>query len=499
MRLRGDERRTVIKQILTADSPVFRHLLDELKHNELLMDDFSPRIVDVFLGFLEQRTLGVIRKTEFRELHKLSVVFKVQWLREGCYAWMRRLFEHELKSFTEKSFLFEECSYIFKKWELKTMMDELVSHLILSNNSHFIAKYLSDIEKLETFQIDVLLKIGGSATEPFLSGLLSNLAGKTDLGNNVKYLLQHLNMALCSEINKELYLQVVDAISNLPEISADDLRFTLKMTSHTTRLLDLRIAKRKLQMSGPLMVGLDTKEYKELLEISKTINDILFAIVEKRVTSMLIVIDQLLFAFTENLPNPEDIKTWLKSVDNLSKERKLQKVSKQHLDDIISALNYSHLEQADDLTTLLTDIRSNKNLATDHETVQIDCVVTVSAEKVFRHLYHFQHPAIRSCNQEGMCGFMLEGSLKNDDNHLMRLCTDEEDYKETGIHFHDVVMAGDMQWYSVRYGHTAYDKEICAPGRFNWEKRWLPFITDWKLRNDCVAYDISDFLVAKQD
>lgn len=74
----------VSKYRLIADSNIFRYLLEELGLEQLEIEDFSVDIVTVFLTLLEDKQLRDIEKSQFRELHKLSVVFEVMWLKNNC-------------------------------------------------------------------------------------------------------------------------------------------------------------------------------------------------------------------------------------------------------------------------------------------------------------------------------------------------------------------------------------------------------------------------------
>ena len=63
---------------LTADSSVFRYLVDDLQLTELEIEDFEPDTVILFITLLEDKKLGELEDNQFRELHKLSVVFAVR-------------------------------------------------------------------------------------------------------------------------------------------------------------------------------------------------------------------------------------------------------------------------------------------------------------------------------------------------------------------------------------------------------------------------------------
>ena len=75
-------------------------------------------------------------------------------------------------------------------------------------------------------------------------------------------------------------------------------------------------------------------------------------------------------------------------------------------------------------------------------------------------------------------------------------------YTGTGLHVHDVISASDMYCYYTMSGNTASDNKVTVTGGGLWLflwKKWLPDITDWKNRQLSVAYNVSDYVVAKQD
>ena len=226
----------VDRERLTKDSTFFKRCIDEQEFYEFEMDEFEADTVGLFLTLLADREMNEIQDEQFRELHKMSVVFEVAWLREDSCSWLCSKISISMGD-DDKLFVFEECLFILKKWDDSKMMDLLIAEIAAVDNSSFIKRYIQEFDKLDTVQLDLMLKLGGSNTELFLQTILQNLVGKTKLGANVKYLLQNMNLALCSEINNELYTEVFDTVSRLPEISIEDVKFALQLTLQTARLV----------------------------------------------------------------------------------------------------------------------------------------------------------------------------------------------------------------------------------------------------------------------
>ena len=82
-------------------------------------------------------------------------------------------------------------------------------------------------------------------------------------------------------------------------------------------------------------------------------------------------------------------------------------------------------------------------------------------------------------------------------NFTSELCTNNEDYKNTGIHYHEETSASDMHWYFVESGTSTDGKTLTEAGTVELWYDWLPYITDWKFERDCIAYNVNDNVVAK--
>ena len=394
--------------------------------------------------------------------------------------------------------MFEESWFIIKKWGDKEMVDKLVPTLAHKYNSSFISDYMSDLDELEFGQIDIMLDLGGSDTKTFLMMILNNVSGHTKLSKNVKYVVENMNLVLCYELNKELYLQVVETISDMSEISVSDLKFVNKLITNTARLVDSRKEEKK-ERNTELF---DVKKYLKLCRSCKTVTDITKAVSGDRVTSMFFVIDLLLYFYCNvNTPTNDEKEVFIKTLTEACVNKKIQKVSRQYLHSIISGLKYSSLEQSKQLITLLTEIKKSEEMCTNNENViiKVHKEITVRKDKEYKDLFMFKHPLSVACTKsDSKCGFILRYSVSiQEDNHTCKLCTDEDEYKDTGIHLHDVIFARDMYWYATFTG-TCEGKQITVAGWIRWWKEWLPHTTDWKGTGSYVAYNLSDYLVAKR-
>ena len=482
---------------------------------------YGPEAVEVFLTLLDTKVLDDLEMNMFRELHKLAVVFEVVWLIDSSQAWLKGKM-NTASTKEEKIFLFDECWFIADKLKNEFMMDQLIYVFAHRDNKSLISDYLSDISSLKSGQIDALLRLGGVDTDVFLQIILQNLEEKTELHPNVKYLLNGMNLAWSREKNEDLFLEVVDSVSNLPEISMADMRFVQKLMSDTARLVRSYKQERKTRTT----LVLDEEKNYELYRSCKTINDVIKAVTEDRVTSMFKVVELLLYVSRYNVPNSEEMNIFVTNLEILCTKKQLQKVSRQFLDYFTTALNYSSRENSKLLISLLNEIKNNHQLSTHNGNVIIKCdkredvtedkVVTrmkifkrtVTENKGHKQFYTFKHPLSVNCTEtDNKCGFILRESEKD---NTKQLCTESDHYDNTEIHTHDNITAEDIYIYAILSG-TCGSNRVTLPVLWRWRwgwrwwgwrwwrwwRYWLPDCTCEKFEGDYVAYNVLQYTVSK--
>ena len=518
--LKDEDPLNVSKQLLIADSATFRYLIEEMHQVELEFDDFLAENVTLFITLLDDRELGNIDNGNFRELNKLAEVFVIDWMKEECKQWLKKRVGCA-RTDEEKRFVFDECIYILGKWDNKDMMNVLLSELTLLDNASFVLEYMTGLDEQDTVQIDNMLVLGRSNTEPFLRTILANLEGKVKLDENLKYLLQQMNLALSFEQNKELYLGICERLQALPDISLEDMKLLFRLSTETTSLLISRSEERRLRTTEVI----DNKTYYlNLLNSCNKITDITNAVLVNKVTSVFVVVELLLSVYYINTPSTEKTRVFLTTLETCCKEKKLQKVSKTFLGMLINALNYSPKVQKVELITILNEITNNDNLSTHHENILIKCdkyidVSPISGQRlvstvkhamkgdksvpvgtVYKGLFTFRHPSTVECTEAGKCGFIIRECRPNEGyTTLLELSTNSKDYEGTELHLHDVVSVSDMYWYEIFSGNTAPDNIIQVAAQWTWWLQWLPDVTNWVyLKQRWVAYDISDYVVTKR-
>ena len=521
LKIRDGEPLLVLKPRLTAESRMFRYLIDELNYSELEMDDFSPEAVNLFITILLeefQRTI-LIKHDLFRDTHKLAVVFEVDWIKSDCQNLLREEMK-SIKSDEDICFLFDECYFILTKWKERSLIDSLISCLMPKENSTFIFKYMSDLRKLELGKLDILLTLGGSNTDLFLKIVQKNLEKSNHLDERVKHLLEKLNLAFCYEQSMELYLTVFDTISDLSEISLSDMQFTHHLRSKTARIVSSRDRRIRNQEGVKTKNKKKPKSKKKKPEIEitenivsdemllqkltmqlkkKTLSDIVMLVSEIRVTSMYMVVD-IILDFYSNVTVDKPKTKFVTDLETICSNKPLNKISRQYLDIVISALKYSTLGHTDEILTLMKEMRSSKKLSTFHENIIIKRgKVFTNKDGSSKEVFTFSHPenANGRCEMAGRCGFILKVS-KCDKFWADELTTDPKDYEGTSRHYHDIITAQDMFRYTVMSGKTKDGIKVRVVGRWiKWWEKWFPGSTEWKIEEELVAYNVADYRVSK--
>ena len=502
IKLKTGEHIVVPKQRLIADSTKFTELFVTLKFDEHEIDDFSPEAVEVFLTLLDTKVLDDLEMDMFRELHKLAVVFEVVWLIDSSQAWLKGKM-NTASTKEEKTFLFEECWFIADKLKNELMMNQLIYVFAHKDNKSLISDHLFDISSLKSGQIDALLRLGGVDTDIFLHRILQNLEGKTELHPNVKYLLDGMNLAWSREKNEDLFLEVVDTVFNMQDISVADMRFVQKLMSDTARLVRSYKQERKTRTT----LVLDAEKNNDLYRRCKTINDVVKAATEDRVSSMFGVVELLLHVFKYNVPNSEELNIFVTNLEILCTKKQLQKVSRQFLEYFTTALNYSSQENSKLFISLLNEIKNNNQLSTHSGNVIIKCdkreekqVTRMLFKKhtEYKYMYTFKHPLSVNCAEtDSKCGFILRESEQED--YTIQLCTESDHYDNTEIHTHDNISAEDMYIYailSVTCGINRVTLPIVCTWGWCWDY-WLPDYAYEKVEGDYVAYNVEQYTVSK--
>jgi hypothetical protein len=100
---------------------------------------------------------------------------------------------------------------------------------------------------------------------------------------------------------------------------------------------------------------------------------------------------------------------------------------------------------------------------------------------------------------EGKCGFIL----REEQQELYvtdTLCTDSEDYSETGLHLHDIISGHDMYGYFEMSGYTPDGYKVKVAGGWSWWYRWISNVWMFDVQVPLrIAYNVADYLITKPE
>ena len=492
----------VEKERLTKNSNFLRHLIDELHFYEIEMDDFDPDVVALFLTHLQDNQVNEIQESQFRELHKMAVVFEVDFLKEGCRNWLfARLDSKENRhNFQEILFAFEECLYVFRKWEdkEKDMIETMISKLVVKDVSEFVSWYIKEglenlvkgVNKLDTVQLDLLLKISGSNQMVFVNTMLYNITFQESLDDNMKFLLKNLDLQLCWSQHQFHIEQLFECIFSLRELKPEDHSFILQLCKETAES----------------NVVFDGWKYAQLMDYCSRFSRFINAIINGGIISMFDVVDFLVLCYSCFLVHETEKESLLAAVRNGCRNMRIQKVCPQYVDMILTSLTHStgHEYMLPNLIKILKCIREDDDLCCSRDNLLIPEETCVEEATGSKHHFFFNHPTAPECDKPGRCGFILKSSCQSREYFKFKyeLCRADEDYEGTGIHFHNTFLARDMHYYFIMSGTKADGTKVTAPdrdgkgyqGKQNYFKSWLDRdVRNWVIEQVCIQYNLADY------
>ena len=496
------------RENLVGESSVFRTLFEDQGLTRLELKDFDPDIASLFLSLFDvdngtRDNLQIDYQT-FHDLHKLAMVFDVQWLVKRCRDWLKG--EIQLITFytdyDEKLFLFEECRFILNRWKHMELMDVLLLKMIGINDHLFIARYMNlDLEKKVSSQIDLMMIMSGSNTQVFMEIIIRSISGKAFICKNIKYLLQKINLPLCFEQNDELCHQMFEMLSDLSELTKDDHAFLFRTLRESIK----EVSSRKTLIKTKRCVY-SRSEWNHFLESCKIGDDIVELVSNGRVESMFVVVFLLIHVARFNSPSIAAEAFVTSLIECAANLKSWKKVSYEFLDLILAVLEKSDHPEKMELISTLQVIKGKAELSSRIENIHLCSSSKTSMELNSKFAFEFKHPGLpnaQDCNRStGKCGFLIQDKGMS---HEKWLCRKEESYDGTDIHYHDIVCAEDMFYYKIWTCKLADGSKLKVPFRWRWRHGqksfwdWLfPSINEFKDEQYCIAYNIRKHLVLKE-
>ena len=240
--------------ILSLNSPVIHRITTSLELKEIDMKEFSEKSVRVFVEAAYTGKLPDIPSDIFRDLHKISCAFQVEWLCRSCFAMFSEFssqIDELLPPYLEQVFLFEEAAYILSKLKLVHFQDLAIAKIqsYEFGKKMFISKYLKGLSSLSACHIDMIVLLAGSdidlIVEPLKELLLKQLELKeTSISDECKYLLNKCDLTPCRRYSSDLFEQLFDVLQELAGNSTEDMKWVFQLHRNSANKLE-EIAKEK--------------------------------------------------------------------------------------------------------------------------------------------------------------------------------------------------------------------------------------------------------------
>ena len=540
IKIRDRDPLLVDKQRLIESSSVFSYIIQECGQSEHEIEDFRPEIAEMFLTLLDDKNLKKIEQSDFRELHKISVVFNVEWLIKSCRGWLLAKI-HRVGDVIENGslrFLFDECFYIYSKFNVDRFMTELILKVRFKDNSMFLSCYIREnYDQLMPDQLKFLLYLAGSSTKVLLKLIIERIDSQHCLDNTIRYLLQHMNLSLCVKQNKQLYQEMFEGLSEITD--PEDFKLVLKLSTEAT------IVASAPSNSTPVTTVFQNDEWTALLTSCSSLEDITRLVAQGRINSMYAVIDILAKVMFEVTVNTEETLEFVGDLENLCDSQRILRVSTLYVDKYISALQNSINERQQQFILLLEMIKNNGTLSSFFDNIPSkgERISEINVLEYFikmlsryyrisimdKYVFRLQFPRVSECGENIDCSFILrmEKGYRNR-VHRVELSREPEDYALVGpaqthplfplgivtgtrsVHQHEEIRAERMYFYSIFNTTTSSEDtvRISIPVRWPWNmehwSRWFTGVVDLSFTGNtrlwsyyCLDYNVRDRLVAK--
>ena len=330
-----------------------------------------------------------------------------------------------------------------------------------------------------------------------------------------------MNLKLCLVKDERLYNQMSVRFSKMSRISLDDCKLVLKLITEATK----EAADRKGHPSTTNVLY-DDDTWFRLCSQCDSLSDITRMITDNDNISSLYSVIELMFhvAGLENTLSTDQTEGFLEELEKLQQRKALQRVSKQYIDMLITALKFSRVDWRYHFRTeecrrqvidLLEKIRNSEKLTSDYDNIRL-LGKDITRSNIFikmktlleigsneKRVYKMKHPRVTDCKKEGDCGFVILnpvflirpfGPEFKDKFELSRVAGD---YTHSGVHLHEEFRVEDMNLYSIATSTTTAGDTVRYPQRRGfWGGPWGSISPD-KESEFCIDYNIEDYLVAK--
>ena len=470
--------------ILSWNSATFCYFFNELRLENVEIKDFTKEAVILYLESLYSGDLK-LEKCLFRELYKLSVVFKTKWLSERCTEYFYQLCESLSNEFVDLCFVFTEALYANHTLKNGDLMDMVVDRFSKIENiaNKFVERYLKEtFSSTSSVTLDNLLLICAEDYVPVLRSLKEHLV-RGEIDDTTRSLLTNPEIVECLAENLDIYEEIFELLVNKSgNMVGGELKDELKMLTNlsfsvirATRSPSRTLSKQDVPVKDipnlfhdyNVLNGLSDEE--KIQKLSSMPNISVFMIFDFRLTGLKAnIVREVLQNITRTLCRVPSRYFETPSYNTVF----LYKLDKSFI--------------SEDDTACIVGTESTKNKL-------------VTTSELYK--FYFQHPAAPLCEKHTECGFMLKVTpcLKYEvGNFNIQLVTEESEYP-ADIHCHSEVISAAHMHLVVEYYY--YDRWY--NGRISWREKpeyseerggvvWGGMLCDDTIVRLAVYYDIRD-------
>ena len=470
--------------ILSWNSATFCYFFNELRLENVEIKDFTKEAVILYLESLYSGDLK-LEKGLFRELYKLSVVFKTNWLSERCTEYFYQLCESLSNEFEDLCFVFSEALYANNTLKNGDLMDMVVDRFCKIENiaNKFVERYLKEtFSSTSSVTLDNLLLICAEDYVPVLRSLKEHLV-RGEIDDTTRSLLTNPEIVECLADNLDIYEEIFELLVNKSgNMAGDELKDESKMLTN----LNFSVIRATRSPSRTLSKqDVPVKDIPNLFHDHNVLNG--FSDEEKiqKLSSMPnISVFMIVDLFRLIGLNSNIVREVLQNIT-----RTLCRVPSRYFETFF----YNHVLYKLDKTFISED---DTAVVVGTNTTLVQLVTTSELYK-----FYFQHPAAPLCEKHTECGFMLKVtpcSRWETGKFNIELVTEESEYP-ADFHCHIEVISAAHMHLVVEYYYNDRWNNWC----FSWRGKpeysverggvvWGGMLCDDITARLVVYYDIRD-------
>ena len=427
-----DSKIKVNSLILSWNSATFCHIFDEFRLTNVEIKDFTKNAVILYLESLYTGKLK-LENHLFRELFKLSVVFKTKWLADNCSEFFYQLCENVSNEFEELCFVFNEALNAYKTLKNEDFMEMVVDRFSIIENISilFVGRYLTEHFSLITSEtLDNILLISQKDYVPVLKSLKQHLTAG-DIDDTTRSLLSNSKVVECLADNLDICEEVYELLAiKSDNMAGDDLKMVTNLNLCVIRTT--RVLMKNVPVKDIPNLFHDRNVFKELSD-----EEIIWKLSSMPNISYFMIVE---FCYRNLFSSVRD--KILQNITQIFANKSLCKLPSTFVQGFYNTDKLAKLPQS-----VISDDNTAVIIGTETTLVQL-----VTTSELYK--FYFQHPAAPQCEKHTECGFMLKVtpcSKEEVSSFNIELVTEESEYP-ADIHCHsEVISAAHMhlvrEWY----------------------------------------------------